>query len=554
MKKTSLFFVLALILLSLAACGDADDIHPENIEVYEVLGLNEQIYLSLGKPAGGEYVVSYKAADAGKYTVVDKELLLDEEGSVGCYILGLKEGDYSVRVECGEGSSLSRVTLKDVSVERQDRSGYAHFHREEGIGGYNNDGTVKDGARIVYVSNATKNTVTLDTGGTTYTGLADILRAKEHMAEPLIIRVLDTITANQWVDDIAAREIDPSAVSAEYAAALISTEYGENLAGLPVLVSASGTVHEYATTPDGLGPAVERSEDCYFASGIYNTILTENASDVTIEGVGTNAGFFQFGIAFLYAKSIEVRNLTFDKTPVDAVGLYAPDGTTEYGWYWIHHNTFNRGYDPSSAEPGDECIDLMDIRNVTVSYNKFDNVGKAMLVGGWEYDYHLNVTIHHNYFHEVAQRTPNSRNANIHNYNNYYYDCTDALSPRTYTYVFSEENYFIKVNYPTYNFSDEIWGVVKSWNEIYERCGDTYKVFFVKDRAEVLDAERIKYSCSPDRQTDYSAFDTDPALFYYDAENKRSDVEILHKAEQVPDVIPVYAGAGVLTKLELEDR
>jgi len=334
-------------------------------------------------------------------------------------------------------------------------------------------------------------------------------------------------------------------------ATLISTEYGENLAGLPVLMSDSGTIYEYATTSDGFGPAVERSEECYFSSGIYNTILTENANDITIEGVGTNAGFFQFGIAFLYSNSIEIRNLTFDKVPVDSIGLYAPGETTNYGWYWIHNNTFHRGYSPASEEPGDECIDFMDIRNVTVSYNKFDNVGKVMLVGGWEYDYQLGVTIHHNYYYKIGQRTPNSRNANIHNYNNYYEDCTNAISPRTYTYIFNEGNYFKCVEYPTYNFSDEIWGVVKSWNDVFERCGDAFKLFTVKSREETLD--KVNYTCSPDQATDYSKFDTDPTLFYYDAENNRSDVDIMHNVEDVPQIVPTYAGAGVLTKLELDN-
>jgi len=59
-------------------------------------------------------------------------------------------------VECGEDKTLSRVTLNDIDVERQDRSGYAHFNYDEGIGGYNNDGTVKANAKILYVSNATK--------------------------------------------------------------------------------------------------------------------------------------------------------------------------------------------------------------------------------------------------------------------------------------------------------------------------------------------------------------------------------------------------------------
>jgi len=179
-----------------------------------------------------------------------------------------------------------------------------------------------------------------------------------------------------------------------------------------------------------------------------------------------------------------------------------------------------------------------------------------MLFGGWEYDYHLNITMHHNHYVEVSQRLPNCRNTNIHSYNNFYSNCLKGISPRTSSYIFSEANYFKHVDYPTYmsETSGETWGVVKSFNDIYDRCGETYKVFTVKSREEILDTNKIKYICSPDQTTDYSQFDTDPELFYYDAENKRSVVEIMHAAEEVPDVVPVYAGAGVLTKLELDNR
>jgi len=559
MKKTSLLIALLLTLLFFTACGDADNINPENIQINESLGLNEQIYLSLGKPASGEYVVSYKAADAEEYTVVDKELLLDEEDSIGCYILGLKEGDYSVRVECGEGENLSRVTLNDINVERQDRSGYAHFNYDEGIGGYNNDGTVKENAKIIYISNATKNTVTLEINGTTYTGLVDILWAKAQMEEPLIIRVLDTITTNQWRASEADLEIDYASISsAEYVATLFSTEYGENLAGLPVIISnpADGTTYKYSTTPDGVGPLREREAETYYVNGTMGKLDTEHASNITIEGVGKNAGFYQLGFSFVFADSIEIKNLTFSMHPNDCVGFYSTiEDPTLYGRYWIHNNTFNRGNNIWDGESGDECVDFRNMHSATIAYNKFNNVGKAILIGGHEYDYHLNVTIHHNYYYEVEQRTPNSRHTNLHNYNNYYDNCLKTLSPRTCTYVFSEGNYFKNVKQPTYmgELNDETWGAVKSFNEIYDNCGDAFKTFVVKDRAEVLDTQKIDYTCSPDRQTDCSAFDTDPTLFYYDAENNCSDVEIMHTAEQVPDVVTVYAGAGVLTKLELDN-
>ena len=55
---------------------------------------------------------------------------------------------------------------------------------------------------------------------------------------------------------------------------------------------------------------------------------------------------------------------------------------------------------------------------------------------------------------------------------------------------------------------------------------------------------------SPDGITDYSKFDTAPELFYYDADNKRSDVELMLEAKDVPDFVFKYAGAGILERMD----
>ena len=50
-------------------------------------------------------------------------------------------------------------TRNGIQVYEYDRSGYAHFNYDEGVGAYNNDGTPKDNAIIVYVTEENKNTV-----------------------------------------------------------------------------------------------------------------------------------------------------------------------------------------------------------------------------------------------------------------------------------------------------------------------------------------------------------------------------------------------------------
>ncbi|MBQ2825760.1 MAG: hypothetical protein IJF13_00940, partial [Clostridia bacterium] len=518
-----------------------------SIKVESVLGLNEQIYLNLAK---GEYVISNKKEDAEEYTVLDKDLMLENGEMLDCYILGLAKGLYDVKIEQGEGDNYACKTLTDIDVEKQDRSGYAHFQRDEGIGGYNNDGTVKEGARIVYLTNENKNTVTLDVNGTTYTGIVEILEAKEHIEEPLIIRVLDKVATNQFKGNVAPPD-DYSNLTDEYFKSLFANNMGENIAGIPVTyrIKPLNKQVEYVTTPDGIEFVKEiEGEVSYDFLGWTGVITMENASNLTIEGVGTEAEFYQLTFYFGQCNSIEIKNLTFSKYPANALDFQSGGKTREEctsdGWYWIHNNTFNSG--KNYWEEGiEKSVCLSNMRNATISYNKFFGQDKVVLLGGWEYDYQMNVTLHHNFYLNCGQRTPLSRNANIHSYNNYIASCDRGPSPRTSTYLFSEANYFEDVETAYYTSGTEILGAIKSWGDKYKGCGATESITKVAARDETVEND-----CSPDGITDYSKFDTDPELFYYDAENKRSDVEILHEAKDVPDFVFKYAGAGILERMD----
>ena len=558
MKKTILVILLTASVLLASACGspgipdsERDNIDPAGIRVISAAGLNEQIRLSLARPSEGTLSVSYRPCGGSEFIPVDRELLLDEGDSVGCYILGLAEGKYDVRIETAADELLSRVTLAGIDVGRQDRSGYAHFGREDGIGGYNNDGTVKDGAKIIYLTNENKNKITLDIDGTTYTGLVEILKANSRMKDPLIIRVLDRITTNQWKpENESSRPWDLDSIDDGYLESIFSDSMGENLAGLPVDVYSTslGKCYKFVTVSDGI-EFLEATDNSEYDGCDCNVFETENACDITIEGVGRNAAFCQFGIGFQYSDSIEIRNMTFRDYPVDGLRFQSFGDVTLHGWCWIHNNTFLPGHNiwGISDSDGDESIDLADVRNITFSYNLFDHTGKTFLLGGWEYDACLDVTFHHNYYREATQRLPLSRNSNIHSYNNFFDNCWRGLSPRTSTYVLSEANYFLSVSEPYYISGSETWGYVKSFGEIYADCGDILSTVFVNSRGETVDGV-----CMPDEKTDYSKFDTDPDLFYYDAANERSDVELMNKAEDVPDIVRTYAGAGVFTRLFLD--
>ena len=143
--------------------------------------------------------VKVKKSLNGTWESVAKELIKAKSSTKAeVNILGLSSyNKYDIQVV---NSKNELMLFNDVQVNAQDRSGYAHFGRTEGIGAYNNDGTLKDNAIVVYVNNENKNTVQVNVDGNTYTGLADILKnaTLNNSKHSLDIRILDEIQTKQW--------------------------------------------------------------------------------------------------------------------------------------------------------------------------------------------------------------------------------------------------------------------------------------------------------------------------------------------------------------------
>ena len=72
-----------------------------------------------------------------------------------------------------------------------------------------------------------------------------------------------------------------------------------------------------------------------------------------------------------------------------------------------------------------------------MSYNVFERHNKAILIGNSDAktadEGKLNVTLHHNYFHNLVQRAPRVRWGKVHVYNNYY-QSDDESSAYRYAY------------------------------------------------------------------------------------------------------------------------
>lgn len=537
--------------------------------VKEVKASNEQIVVTIDTKYVGEYEVYYKKTTDDEYTKLDDNLMLENDGIINAYILGISAGIYEVEVKAiGLGSNVA----KDISVSAQDRSGYAHFNATEGVGAYNNDGTVKEGTKIVYVTNENKNTVTCEINGTEYVGLVNILQAQYKSDTPMLVRIIGKITTNQWnYKNVEPRLADNSNATDDFFENTFSKEYGENLENLIVKINNKGSepaTYNYKTTPEGLtdvrvtGTSSSTTsykgtdfpsfsgKSVYDDDSYYNMLEVKGSKNITIEGIGTDAEIFQFGISFEESSNIEIKNLTFTDYPEDALNFLGGDRSdlAKHSRYWVHNCTFNRGYNAwdISGErdkyAGDGSIDFNNVSNLTLAYNYFNNPKKTMLFGSSDSQACMNMTMHHNYFYKVESRIPLGRNVNIHSYNNYFDQCKNVSDLRKNSYLFSENNHFYYTSKPFINSSSYI----KSFGDKFEYSSNG-NATIVTDRTKTLSG-----TCKPDGSTNIMNFDTNSELFYYDSVNKKSDVSIMLDADEVYSFVVKHAGAGKLVSLELD--
>lgn len=161
----------------------------------------------------------------------------------------------------------------------------------------------------------------------------------------------------------------------------------------------------------------------------------------------------------LDADNIIIRNIQFE-SPYDYFPAWDPSDGPEGNWnsqydsisikggthIWIDHCSFQDGpetvetYFGRKYEHRDGLVDITNQADyITISYSTFENHNKAMLIGSSDSrvadEGKLHVTLHHNYFHNVVQRTPRVRFGQVHMYNNYF--ASDAASNSEYAYAYS---------------------------------------------------------------------------------------------------------------------
>ena len=548
----------------------------DTLSIIASSGYEEGAYVEFNQVTGvSKYSVAYKTKDSGSYTTIDEQLVRvnNATGKVRADVVGIKEGEYTLQVKAG-----SQTKTTDVSVTKYDRSGYAHFDSTKsdmvyssGVGAYNNDGTPKSGANIVYVTEANKNG-SFTVKGKTYSNIVKVLQDAKNL-KPLIVRVVGTVGAATWQEinytkpsegnlkgaDVIKQTKDKMGIT------LSLKSYSQaTLAGMGFAYDTS----KYSQLTDLEGKMLVDGDEF---DSCWNNLEISSAQNVTLEGIGTDACIAQWGITWKKCKSIEVRNLTFSDYTEDACSFEGSTSITAVDSFesmriWMHHNTFNIGKNnwdvcgEQDKHDGDGATDFKGVSYVTIAYNRYNETHKTGLIGGGSGHMSANITFHHNYYNGCSQRLPLAREANMHMYNNYYHNSSTSLSIRSNGYAFVEYCYFdgsnnTMIEIQSYNTSKtKTYGVVKVYNCQMNGKGYNYDKMpgseMPSDKTKAhepfiyLNAARtahIKNNCTFCDSN--KCFDIDSTRFYYDETNQCSKVtDLITDLNSIPTKIEACAG------------
>ena len=397
-------------------------------------GWLESAFAEWASDGSDSYNVYYSGAGASNVKV-DAPLIRKYGSKYRVDVVGLKAGSYTLKIASVKGGKeIASTNSKSLTVKAHDRAGFA-FSNGRVPGAYKADGTLKDGAVVLYITESTKNSVTMDVttsakgAKTTCKSFQGILNCykKGYETIPLDLRFIGNVTDS------------------------------DSLVQGDMMIDLNGSEKSY----------------------------------VTVEGIGNDATVNGWGIRIKNAQNVEIRNLgvmNVDSKEGDNIGLQQDNQ-----YVWVHNNDFFYGHAGSDKDQvkGDGALDCKLSTYVTFSYNHFWDNGKSNLLGlkeGADGGYYI--TYHHNWYDHSDSRHPRVRYYSAHVYNNYYdgnakYGAGSTLGSS----VFMEANYFRNCKYPmmtslqgtdvyasgtkrdpTNNgtFSKEAGGTIKAYNNYME--------------------------------------------------------------------------------------
>lgn len=466
------------------------------VKITEWEGYEEGAYAEWEAVEGADGYMAYVAPSGGTWTRIDNELIREYKDYWRVDTVGLAKGNYFIKIDAVTLSAdkktatvIASNTTEVLKVTNYDRSGFAFSEvskTKTGSGAYNEDGTLKEGAKVLYVNNENFNTVTLTVQDSnkkdvTFTGIQEIVYEggviKTAPDTPIDIRIIGTIDITGFPKDL------------------------------------------WKSSAEGL--------QIKSPKGYTNRHLT-------IEGIGEDAAVSGFGFLVKNCGNVEFRNFAVMNFADDGISLDGDNSNV-----WIHDMDFfygNPGGDSDQAK-GDGTIDLKDnTMYCTFSYNHFWDSGKSSLCGMKSESGPNYITYHHNWFDHSDSRHPRIRTMSVHVYNNYFDGNSKyGVGMTMGGSAFVEANYFRNCKDPMLismqgtdakgagTFSKESGGIIKAYNNHIEGAhsfipystNPTDFDAYVVENADEKVPESVKAKAGG---TSYDNFDTASTMYDYVAD------------------------------------
>lgn len=477
---------------------------------------------SIDKEADGYTAYIKKASQSDSaYTRIDNELIRKYKNYYRVDAVGLAAGDYVIKVvPVKDGKELTgkaQVT-GTLNVSSYDRSGFAFSSESKyktGSGAYNEDGTLKSDAIVLYVTNDNAKTIK-----------ASIKESKSEVEYTGLQTIIDAYTKS------ASKGLETRALDVRVIGCLTD-------AGMDKFSSSSEGVQ-------------------IKGASAYSNL------NITFEGIGADASISGFGFLLRNAGNVEMRNLSILNFMDDGISL-----DTDNCNIWIHNVDLYYGKAGGDADQakGDGSIDIKgDSQYITVSYVHFYDSGKCSLCGMKSESGPNYITYHHNWFDHSDSRHARVRTMSVHMYNNYYDgNAKYGVGSTMGSSIFVQNNYFRNCQYPMLSsnqgtdalgegtFSGENGGIIKAYgNVIVGAKGLIYANAVSETGTASNSATFDAYLASSASEKVPSSYKTVAGGTSYDNFDTSKDLGVksgsLTDAKNVPSVVTSDKGAGSLGK------